>query len=69
MKIKRMDEKPLVVFDDITPGTVFEYKSIIYMKMPAVVSHFNVVRLCDGACSKFIGDEELIPLNAELVIK
>lgn len=68
MKIRRMNNKGFVVFGDITPGTVFEYCDIIYMKhkLGKIV---NAVRLEDGAGASFIGHEKVVPLDAELVIK
>ena len=70
MKIKRMDEKSIVVFDDITPGTVFGFENEIYMKTTdSVTKPINAVRLTDGATTTFIGYAEITRLDAELVIK
>ena len=69
MTIERMD-KNLVVFDDITPGTVFEYYNVVYMKTRKFTkSAINAVKLDDGWGASFSGYEEIIPLDAKLVVK
>ena len=70
MNIKRMDENPVVVFDDIAPGTVFGYCEFVYMKMHSFSDKINnAVRLDSGEAVSFDGDHEINPLDVELVIK
>lgn len=69
MTIERLD-KSIVVFDDITPGTVFEYYNTVYMKTHKITkSAINAVKLDDGACAFFLGDEEIALVDAKLVVK
>ena len=73
MKIK--DEmKPTLTFRDLESGDCFKYLGHHFLKMDSIYDEggevrYNAVLLEDGDPTYFTGDEEVIFIEAEFVIK
>ena len=76
MTIKDNTPKTAFVFSDLKPGQAFRsvtVPEILWMKTVVSFSEdgiesFNAVDLNDGDISEFLGNEDVIVVNAEVVI-
>lgn len=70
MNIIRKENKNHL-FDEISIGGIFECGDTIFMKFREIVSNghvYNAIGLEDGEITCFMSDEEIQPVNADLVI-
>lgn len=67
--IRKENENHL--FCEVGIGEVFEYDDSIFMKFEGTTSSepmYNAICLEDGIITCFLGNEEIRPVNADLII-
>ena len=70
MKVTWKDEKKPTEFKALSEGAVFEYEGEAYVKaLDLRAQEYKGVDLEGGAICYFIADTEVMPLDAELIIR
>lgn len=69
MKVESISQKTCP-FDDITPGTCFEYEDEIYLRTVTIGMVYNAIQLDLGTPFEFSEDAMVIPhIEAKVVIE
>ena len=70
MRITRKDKEIPTEFKMLSEGTVFEYEDEVYVKTMDVGSYeYRGVDLKNGLAIHFLADAEVMPLDAELIVR